>query len=149
PGRTTGSTPPTAIRTRTRPAAGFRLRGTSESSCRRRRLFQGDERSASQEVAAGDLGGPDCGSAGLGWASFFMSHFLGIDGGGTRTTAWLADERKRVLGRSVAGASNPLKVGFAAAEREVLRAARAAFRDAGLRFGNLEAVCVGLAGVDR
>ena len=78
-----------------------------------------------------------------------MSHFLGIDGGGTRTTAWLADERKRVLGRSVAGASNPLKVGFAAAEREVLRAARAAFRDAGLRFGNLEAVCVGLAGVDR
>jgi len=78
-----------------------------------------------------------------------MSHYLGIDGGGTRTTAWLADERKRVLGRSVAGASNPLKVGFAAAEREVLRAARGAFRDAGLRFGNLEAVCVGLAGVDR
>ncbi len=78
-----------------------------------------------------------------------MPHFLGIDGGGTRTTAWLADERKRVLGRSVAGASNPLKVGFAAAQREVLRAARAAFREAGLRFGNLEAVCVGLAGVDR
>jgi len=73
-----------------------------------------------------------------------MPHFLGIDGGGTRTTAWLADERKRVLGRS-----NPLKVGFAAAEREVLRAARAAFREAGLRFAGLEAVCVGLAGVDR
>lgn len=78
-----------------------------------------------------------------------MPHYLGIDGGGTRTTAWLTDERKRVLGRSVAGASNPLKVGFAAAKREVLRAARAAFRAAGLRFGNLEAVCVGLAGVDR
>ena len=78
-----------------------------------------------------------------------MPHYLGIDGGGTRTTAWLTDERKRVLGRSVAGASNPLKVGPAAAKREVLRAARAAFRDAGLRFGNLEAVCVGLAGVDR
>ncbi|MFB3922365.1 MAG: N-acetylglucosamine kinase [Terriglobia bacterium] len=78
-----------------------------------------------------------------------MLPFLGIDGGGTRTTAWLADERKRVLGRSVAGASNPLKVGFAPAQREVLRAARGAFRDAGLRFGRLEAVCVGLAGVDR
>ena len=78
-----------------------------------------------------------------------MPHFLGIDGGGTRTTAWLADERKPVLGRSVAGPSNPLKVGFAAAEREVLRAARAAFREAGLRFAGLEAVCVGLAGVDR
>ena len=87
--------------------------------------------------------------AGRGQSSFIMPHYLGIDGGGTRTTAWLTDERKRVLGRSVAVASNPLKVGFAAAKREVLRAARAAFRDAGLRFGNLEAVCVGLAGVDR
>jgi N-acetylglucosamine kinase-like BadF-type ATPase len=78
-----------------------------------------------------------------------MPHFLGIDGGGTRTTAWLADERKRVLGQSVAGASNPLKVGFEASKREVLRAARFAFREAGLRFAGLEAVCVGLAGVDR
>jgi N-acetylglucosamine kinase-like BadF-type ATPase len=78
-----------------------------------------------------------------------MPHFLGIDGGGTRTTAWLADERRRILARSVAGPSNPLKVGSAAAKREVLRAARRAFRDAGLRFSSLEGVCVGLAGVDR
>ena len=78
-----------------------------------------------------------------------MPHFLGIDGGGTRTTAWLADERRRILARSVAGPSNPLKVGSAAAKREVLRAARRAFRDAGLRFSSLEAVGVGLAGVDR
>ena len=91
-----------------------------------------------------------------------MPHFLGIDGGGTRTTAWLADEAGRVLGRGVSGASNPLKVGFKAAERELLRAARdavAAFserrktatvRDLRHRTVTpIEAVVVGLAGTDR
>ncbi len=100
-----------------------------------------------------------------------MQLFLGIDGGGTRTTAWLADERGHVLARTVAGPSNPLKVGFKACERELLRAARAAVaavshrrqravaalhersprRLADRRYSRsmLESVCVGLAGVDR
>lgn len=86
-----------------------------------------------------------------------MRLFLGIDGGGTRTTAWLADENGRVVARAVAGPSNPLKVGFEACEREILRAATAAVA-AGLsrrrsRTGGvkppLQAVVVGLAGVDR
>lgn len=96
--------------------------------------------------------------------------FLGIDGGGTRTTAWLADERGRVLARAVAGPSNPLKVGFEACEREILRAVRKALREAhiaptfrsapnrggknaalkgGATKGKIEALVVGLAGVDR
>ena len=74
---------------------------------------------------------------------------LGIDGGGTRTTAWLADARGRVLARSVSGPSNPLKVGLEAAERELLLAARRAVRQAKLLREPLQAVCVGLAGVDR
>ncbi len=102
-----------------------------------------------------------------------MPFFLGIDGGGTRTTAWLADERGRVVGRAAAGPSNPIKVGFAACQREILRAARAAVaqgsspaaslrrvalkggaarstsRRGGLRNPPLQAVVVGLAGVDR
>jgi N-acetylglucosamine kinase-like BadF-type ATPase len=80
-----------------------------------------------------------------------MRYFLGIDGGGTHTTAWLADERKRVLARGTAGPSNPLKVGFAACEREILRAAKAATRRARLTGGadTLEAVVLGLAGTDR
>lgn len=55
-----------------------------------------------------------------------MPFFLGIDGGGTRTTAWLADECGRVFGRGVAGPSNPLKVGYGACRREILRAAKGA-----------------------
>jgi N-acetylglucosamine kinase-like BadF-type ATPase len=78
-----------------------------------------------------------------------MSHLLGIDGGGTRTTAWLAAGRGRVVARAEAGPSNPLKVGFEAAERELLRAARLALRRARVHDRTLDAVCVGLAGVDR
>jgi len=101
-----------------------------------------------------------------------MAYFLGIDGGGTRTTAWLVDEAGRVVARAAAGPSNPLKVGFAAAQRELLRAARAALapvnrsRSRGIsrqrkptarrtlsaaarNDGGLDAVAAGLAGVDR
>lgn len=98
-----------------------------------------------------------------------MQLFLGIDGGGTRTTAWLADEPGKVLAKAVAGPSNPLKVGFEACAREILQAASAvvaAVSDrrrivaAGLprqidrqkRGGvkpPLRAVVVGLAGVNR
>lgn len=102
-----------------------------------------------------------------------MDYFLGIDGGGTRTTAWLADERGKVLAKAVAGPSNPLKGGFEGCERELLQAARSAVAavydgrrgrksavTAGLpRVGAhsksrgvkppLYAVVVGLAGVDR
>jgi N-acetylglucosamine kinase-like BadF-type ATPase len=73
--------------------------------------------------------------------------YLGVEGGGTRTTAWVCDERRRVLGRATAGAANPVKVGSAAAKREILAAADRALAAAG--GSNLEAVCLGLAGADR
>jgi N-acetylglucosamine kinase-like BadF-type ATPase len=86
----------------------------------------------------------------MGRAVLCMACFLGIDGGGTRTTAWLADERGRVLAKAVAGPSNPLKVGFGACQREILLAARkavgAGFKPAPTK---LDAVVLGLAGTDR
>jgi N-acetylglucosamine kinase-like BadF-type ATPase len=86
-----------------------------------------------------------------------MGCFLGIDGGATRTTAWLADEDGKVLARVEAGPSNPLKVGFRAAQHEIRNATREALRQAALpkanrRQGNsaiLEFVCAGIAGIDR
>jgi N-acetylglucosamine kinase-like BadF-type ATPase len=95
-----------------------------------------------------------------------MNFFLGIDGGGTRTTAWLSDEKGRVLARAVAGPSNPLKVGIKSTQRELLRATRDVLRQGRVapRFSAakrraptsrgatqtaLEAICVGLAGTDR
>lgn len=82
-----------------------------------------------------------------------MGYLLGIDGGGTRTTAWLADERGRVLGRAESGPSNPLKVGFEPAQQEILRAIRGAFRATGADSkpdpSKTLAVVIGLAGTDR
>ncbi len=84
-----------------------------------------------------------------------MGWCLGIDGGGTRTEAWLADKEGKVLGRAGSGPSNPLKVGYRAAQREILKAIRACLLDAGIAPAGarssppLDAVCAGIAGVDR
>jgi N-acetylglucosamine kinase-like BadF-type ATPase len=77
-----------------------------------------------------------------------MGYLLGIDGGGTRTTAWLADEQERVLARVEVGPSNPLKVGFLSAQQQLLRAFRQACREARVRPAVLDALCAGLAGSD-
>jgi activator of 2-hydroxyglutaryl-CoA dehydratase len=53
---------------------------------------------------------------------------LGVDGGGTKTHAVVADEHGRVLGEGLAGPSNPLRVGVAnaaAAVREAIDRAAA------------------------
>ncbi|HEV2380463.1 MAG TPA: BadF/BadG/BcrA/BcrD ATPase family protein [Terriglobia bacterium] len=73
--------------------------------------------------------------------------YLGVEGGGTRTTAWVCDERGRVRGRATAGAANPVKVGLVAAKREILAAADRALAAAGGR--DLDGLCLGLAGADR
>jgi N-acetylglucosamine kinase-like BadF-type ATPase len=77
-----------------------------------------------------------------------MGYLLGIDGGGTRTTAWLAGDAKSVLARVEVGPSNPLKVGFALAQQQLLRAFREACREARSRPAPLDALCAGLAGSD-
>ena len=77
-----------------------------------------------------------------------MKYFLGIDGGGTHTTAWLADENLSVLARVQAGPSNPVKVGLPNAQRELARAHRKALREAGVHPAKLAGICAGLAGGD-
>jgi N-acetylglucosamine kinase-like BadF-type ATPase len=86
-----------------------------------------------------------------------MGCFLGIDGGGTRTVAWLAGRDGGVLSRAETGPSNPVKVGLRAAQREVLEGFKACWRRAGLGSRRkepaprpeLRAVCAGISGSDR
>lgn len=78
---------------------------------------------------------------------------LGIDGGGTKTVAWLAprnepDERA-VAGRGVASGSNVRTGGIATAASNLDRAIENAFADAGLRRGRVASACVAAAGCDR
>jgi N-acetylglucosamine kinase-like BadF-type ATPase len=77
------------------------------------------------------------------------ARLLGVDGGGTTTEAWLAEPGCRVLGRGKSGPSNAKAVGLEAARRALDAAIRAAFDDARLAPGPVDAACFGLAGFDR
>lgn len=74
---------------------------------------------------------------------------VGLDGGGSKTLALLADRAGAVLGRGVAGPSNYQAVGAVAAGAALAAAIAAAFSDANLPPIPLQALCLGLAGVDR
>ena len=58
-----------------------------------------------------------------------MSLYCGVDGGGTRTRALLADSEGRFVGYGASGASNPKAVGLEGAAFSVCEALSRAFRD--------------------
>ncbi len=75
---------------------------------------------------------------------------IGIDGGGSHTSAVVADAAAgAVLGRGEAGPSNVRAVGAEAAARELEAAVDRAFAAAGLPRARAAAACLGLAGVGR
>lgn len=74
---------------------------------------------------------------------------LGVDGGGTKTRAVVADSRGEVIGQGQAGPSNPLRVGVSDSTVAVREAVERACLDAGIRRQDLSAAEVGLAGVKR
>ncbi len=74
---------------------------------------------------------------------------LGLDGGGSKTLALVADTRQRELGRGTGGSANYQAVGADAALAALDEAIGAACAAAGLPSSALAAVCIGLAGVDR
>ena len=85
-----------------------------------------------------------------------MRYILGIDGGGSKTTAILADERGKVLGEGRGEASNYQTIGLEKAGKAIKSAVAAAIEKAGENFSvsleNLEGklvVVAGLAGADR
>lgn len=78
-----------------------------------------------------------------------MSHIvLGVDGGGTRTYAILADESGHVLGASVNGPSNWELVGIGGAGAALRVALVGALGVAGLEREAIGSAVFGLAGVD-
>ncbi len=78
---------------------------------------------------------------------------LGIDGGGSTTSAWLAPAdatgMPQPLGRGVAGPSNPQSVGWETALANLSKSVDAAFADARLPRTPVHSACVALAGGDR
>lgn len=74
---------------------------------------------------------------------------LGIDAGGTKTQAVLALPGGQVLARGQAGPANYQSAGRAAALAALDAAAAEALAAAGLESHQVQAVCLGAAGVDR
>jgi N-acetylglucosamine kinase-like BadF-type ATPase len=77
------------------------------------------------------------------------THFLGFDGGGTKTECVLADSDGRLVGRSVGGPSNPLRAGYTRAWFALSEAADAVLSRAKLSAGNIRGICAGLGGAGR
>ncbi len=79
-----------------------------------------------------------------------MDLLLGVDGGGTQTSALLATRAGQVIGRGAASGSNPRAVGLAAATAAIQAATAEALAAAGLPAGTLPAAaCLGIAGAGR
>jgi N-acetylglucosamine kinase-like BadF-type ATPase len=74
--------------------------------------------------------------------------YLGIDGGGSKTSCLIGDEIS-VLGAGRGGASNVVRVGEAQARESLATAIRQACRVANLEPSQINSVCVGLAGAAR
>ena len=74
---------------------------------------------------------------------------IGVDGGGSKTTAVLADGRGREIGRGNAEACNYQVVGLEPAKAAILSAIQSAFQTAGIPCQPVKVVCLGLAGTGR
>ena len=74
---------------------------------------------------------------------------LGVDGGGSKTRAVVADGLGEILGEGLAGPSNPLRVGVSEAAAAIRDAADRACAEAGVRRVEIVVAEVGLAGVRR
>ena len=77
------------------------------------------------------------------------THFLGVDGGGTQTTALVADQSGRVIGSGRAGSSNLHAAGESAALAALDDAVQQACSMAGIQREALRVACLGLAGAAR
>jgi N-acetylglucosamine kinase-like BadF-type ATPase len=82
-----------------------------------------------------------------------LTFIIGVDGGGTKTIAWLAPlcdaTNSVVLGRGQAGPGNPRAAGFETAQSNIGAAIEAAFADAKLPRTTAASACFGLAGAGR
>ncbi len=77
-----------------------------------------------------------------------MSYYLGIDGGGTKTTCAVGDEA-RLLAMATAGASNIVRVGEAQARESLQGSVRQACAAAGIAPEQVVRTCVGGSGAAR
>lgn len=77
-----------------------------------------------------------------------MAYYLGIDGGGTKTTCAVGDE-SRVLATATAGPSNIVRVGEGSTRQSLHRSVLQACAAAGIAPGDVTRTCIGGSGAAR
>lgn len=77
-----------------------------------------------------------------------MAYYLGIDGGGSKTTCAVGDELS-LLARSEAGGSNITRVGQVRARESLHQAIREACAAASIEPRQIDRACIGVAGAGR
>lgn len=77
-----------------------------------------------------------------------MTYYLGIDGGGTKTTCAVGDEA-RLLAIATAGPSNIVRVGESQARESLQRCVRQACAAAGITAAEVSHTCAGGSGASR
>lgn len=76
-----------------------------------------------------------------------MAFVVGIDGGGTKTRAVVADHDGKFISMAMSGPSNPKAIGLEEAAGTVASVIRKAFASAGLTSVDVDVLQIGLAGV--
>jgi len=71
--------------------------------------------------------------------------YLGIDGGGTKTTCAIADDQS-ILATAHSGGSNPIRLGDAAARTSLHDAIRQVCSRAGVEASSICSICIGASG---
>src|SRR5271166_3652157 len=77
-----------------------------------------------------------------------VAYFLGIDGGGSKTTCVLGDE-KSVLASVTVGGSNIVRLGESEARNALEQGVREVCREAAIKPKQIVAICAGIAGAAR
>src|SRR5271169_1137629 len=77
------------------------------------------------------------------------SFYLGFDGGGTKTDCILVDADANVLARATAGASNPLRAGYAKAWFTLSDAADVVLERHHIKAKNIRGIYAGIGGAGR
>ncbi len=77
-----------------------------------------------------------------------MTYFLGVDVGGTKTAALIADQEGQAAGFGISGSGNYEGVGWDGFRQAVREAVERALAQAGLRMDDLAAAGLGIAGYD-
>lgn len=77
-----------------------------------------------------------------------QEYFLGIDGGGTKTHAVIADSSRRIVGEGFSGAANPLRAGLEEAVLHIDQAVADACSQAGISLSNIRSAVAAIAGIN-